>query len=45
MTQPIITAVGRLLKPKGNEPRILHRIDISPDGTVRTVVRKPLPVQ
>jgi hypothetical protein len=41
MTSPV-TAVGRLLKPKGNEPRILHRVAIKPDGTVRTIVRKPL---
>jgi hypothetical protein len=42
MIKPEITAVGRLLKPKGNEPRILHRVAINPDGTVRTIVRKPL---
>jgi len=39
---PIITAVGRLLKPKGDEPRILHRIAVKPDGTAKTIIRKPL---
>jgi len=42
MTKPTVTAVGRLLKPKGDEPRILHRIAVKPDGTVRTLIRKPL---
>ena len=42
MTKPTVTAVGRLLKPKGNEPRILHRIAVKPDGTTRTLIRKPL---
>jgi hypothetical protein len=42
MTRPTVTAVGRLLKPKGDEPRILHRIDVKPDGTAKTIIRKPL---
>ena len=37
--KPKITAVGPLLKPKGDEPRILHRIAVSPDGTAKTVVK------
>lgn len=41
MTQPIVTAVGRLLKPKGNEPRIYKVIAINPDGTSKTVVSEP----
>jgi hypothetical protein len=36
-----VTAVGRLLKPKGNEPRIYKVIAIKPDGSVKTVVDKP----
>jgi hypothetical protein len=40
--KPTVTAVGRLLKPKGDEPRILHRIAVQPDGSVKTVVRKIL---
>jgi hypothetical protein len=40
--KPTITAVGRLLKPKGDEPRILHRIAVQPDGSIKTVVRKIL---
>jgi hypothetical protein len=40
--KPTVTAVGRLLKPKGDEPRILHRIAIQPDGSVKTVVRRVL---
>jgi hypothetical protein len=42
MTKPTVTAVGRLLKPKGDEPRILHRIAVKPDGSAKTIVRKPL---
>jgi hypothetical protein len=42
MTKPTVTAVGRMLKPKGDEPQVLHRIAVAPDGTVRTLVRKPL---
>lgn len=42
--KPKVTAVGRLLKPKGDEPRILHQIAVAPDGTVRTIIRVPLPV-
>jgi hypothetical protein len=38
----MITAVGRLLKPKGDEPRILHRVAVKPDGTANTIIRKPL---
>ena len=34
MTKPIVTAVGRLLNPKGNEPRI-HKV------IVQGVVIKP----
>lgn len=37
-----VSAVGRLLQPKGTEPRILHRIAIKPDGTVRTLIRRPI---
>jgi hypothetical protein len=40
--KPTVTAVGRMLKPKGDEPRILHRIAVKPDGTARTLIRKPL---
>lgn len=39
--EPRVTAVGRLLKPKGSEPRILHRIAIAPDGTIRTIIKRP----
>ena len=33
MTKPIVTSVGRLLKPKGNEPRIHKVIAASQPGT------------
>ena len=39
--KPVVTAVGRLLKPKGNEPRIHHVIAIKPDGTTRTLIKRP----
>lgn len=41
MIKPEVTVVGRLLKPKGNEPRIYKVIAIKPDGTVKTVVSEP----
>ncbi len=41
MSKPEVTAVGRLLKPKGTEPRIHHVIAVKPDGTVRTLIRRP----
>ena len=40
--KPTITAVGRILNPKGNELHVLHRIAVKPDGTVKTIIRKPL---
>lgn len=41
MTQPIVTAVGRLLKPKGNEPRIYKVIAVKADGAIKTVINRP----
>ena len=41
MTKPIVTAVGRLLKPKGNEPRVHKVIAFKADGTVKTVISRP----
>ena len=41
MIKPEVTAVGRLLKPKGNEPRIYKVIAVKPDGTAKTVVNEP----
>jgi len=42
MIKPVTTAVGRLLKPKGGEPRIHRVIAIKSDGSVKTIIRKPL---
>lgn len=42
MIKPEITAVGRLLTPKGDTPRVHHVIAVNPDGKVKTVIRKPL---
>jgi len=42
MQKPKVTAVGRLLKPKGNEPHVHHVIAIDPDGVVRTVIKAKL---
>lgn len=36
------TAIGRLLKPKNGEPRLHKVIAVRPDGTVKTVVNKPM---
>jgi hypothetical protein len=41
MTKPTVTAVGRLLKPKGNEPHIHKVIAVKADGTVKTVISRP----
>jgi hypothetical protein len=41
MIKPEVTAVGRPLKPKGNEPRIYKVIAVKPDGTTKTVVSEP----
>lgn len=38
--RPIVTAVGRLLRPKGAEPQIHHVIKVKPDGTVKTVIKE-----
>lgn len=40
--KPVVTAVGRVLTPKGAEPRIHHVIKVKPDGTAKTVIRRPL---
>jgi hypothetical protein len=42
MIKPEVTAVGRLLKPKGTEPRIHKVIAIKQDGTVKTVINRGL---
>ena len=39
--RPVVTAVGRILTPKHNEPRIHHVIKVKPDGSVKTVIRRP----
>jgi hypothetical protein len=41
MIKPEATAVGRLLKPKGNEPRIYKVIAVKPDGSSKTVISEP----
>lgn len=42
MQKPEVTAVGRILKPKGAEPRVHHVIAVKPDGTAKTVFRRIL---
>jgi hypothetical protein len=37
-----VTAVGRLLKQKGDEPRIYKVIAVKADGQVRTIVNKEM---
>ena len=41
MKKPQVTAIGRMLKTKGDEPRLRHVIVIKSDGTVRTVIKHP----
>jgi hypothetical protein len=43
MTKPEVTAVGRLLKPQGSEPRLHKVIAVRADGSVHTVISKQLP--
>lgn len=40
--KPKATAVGRLLKPKDNEPRVHHVIAVARDGTAKTLIRRVL---
>ena len=40
--KPKATAIGRLLKPKNGEPRLHKVIAVRSDGTVKTVVNKPM---
>jgi hypothetical protein len=42
MAKPVVTAVGRLLKPKGSEPRLFKVIAVKADGSVHTVVNEPI---
>jgi len=42
MKKPEVTAVGRMLKPKGNESRVHKVIAVKADGTVRTVINRPM---
>jgi hypothetical protein len=42
MTKPIVTAVGRILKPKHGEPRKHQVIKIDSDGNSRIIVDKTL---
>ena len=39
--KPEVTAVGRLLQPKGSEPRLHKVIAFKADGTVKTVINRP----
>jgi hypothetical protein len=42
MTKPEVTAVGRLLKPKPGQQHLDKVIAVKPDGTVKTVIQRPL---
>lgn len=42
MIQSQVTAVGRLLKAKPGQPKLHKVIAVKPDGTVKTVINKPL---
>jgi hypothetical protein len=41
MTEPEVTTVGRLLKPKNGEPRLHKVIAVKADGSVKTVINRP----
>ena len=40
--QQAVTAVGRLLRPKGTEPQRHELLKVRPDGTTQRII-KPLP--
>ncbi len=40
--RPVVTAVGRILKPKHGEKRVFSIIKGKPDGTYTEVIRKEL---
>jgi hypothetical protein len=42
MTKPEVTAVGRLLKPMPGIPHVHKVIAVKADGTVRTILNKPV---
>ena len=42
MTKPTVTAVGRILKPKGNEPRKHQVIKVDADGRAAIVIDRTL---
>lgn len=42
MAKPEVTAVGRLLKAKPGQQQLHKVIAVKPDGTVKTVVNRPL---
>lgn len=33
---------GTIGKPKGDEPRLYHVIKVQPDGTAKTVIKRPV---
>lgn len=42
MTKPEVTALGRLLKAKPGQRQLHKVIAVKPNGTVKTVINKPL---
>lgn len=42
MIKSQVTAVGRLLKAKSGQRKLHKVIAVKPDGTVKTIVDKPL---
>lgn len=42
MTKPVVTAVGRLLKPKGNEKHVYSVIKVR-DGQAKEIIRAEMP--
>ena len=42
MMKPEVTAVGRLIKPLPNIPRLHKVIAVKPDGSVQTVINRRL---
>ena len=42
MTKPVVTAVGRLLKPKGKEKRVYSVIEVR-DGQAQEIIRAEMP--
>lgn len=43
MNAPVVTAVGRRLRPRNGEPHVHQVIAVAPTGKVRTLINREIP--